>query len=95
MNKVGPGYYSYDGSLTTPTCNQVVTFIVMEKTIAISQEQVRNFERLLTNSSDSFTNLEFRIHQYFQRIFIKVSFSTVKQNPNSWKKFVKQIGEMI
>ena len=48
---VGPGYYSYDGSLTTPGCNQAVTFIIMEKAIAISQEQVRNIERLLAQTS--------------------------------------------
>ena len=51
LSKVGPGYYSYDGSLTTPGCNQVVTFIIMEKAIAISQEQVRNIEKLLAQTS--------------------------------------------
>jgi len=46
LSKVGPGYYSYDGSLTTPTCNQVVSWIVMEKTIGISQEQIDAFRGL-------------------------------------------------
>lgn len=46
LSQVGPGYYSYDGSLTTPTCNQVVTFIIMEKAIAISQEQIDAFRGL-------------------------------------------------
>ena len=41
LNEVGPGYYTYDGSLTTPTCNQVVTWVVMEKAIEISQNQVK------------------------------------------------------
>jgi len=49
LNKVGPGYYSYDGSLTTPGCNQVVTFIIMEKAIAISQEQIDAFKGLKYN----------------------------------------------
>ena len=40
IDAVGPSYYSYDGSLTTPTCNEVVSWYVMEGTIAISQEQV-------------------------------------------------------
>ena len=40
IDAVGPGYYTYDGSLTTPTCNEVVSWYVMEGTIAISQEQV-------------------------------------------------------
>jgi len=46
LSKVGPGYYSYDGSLTTPTCNQVVSWIVMEKAIGISQEQIDAFRGL-------------------------------------------------
>ena len=40
LDKVGPGYYAYPGSLTTPTCNQVVSWIVLEDTISISEEQV-------------------------------------------------------
>jgi len=42
----GYGYYSYDGSLTTPTCNEVVTWFVMENAIAISQEQIDAFRGL-------------------------------------------------
>ena len=41
IDAVGPGYYSYDGSLTTPTCNEVVSWRVMDKTIAISEDQVQ------------------------------------------------------
>ena len=40
LREVGPGYYTYDGSLTTPTCNEVVSWHMMQGTIAISQEQV-------------------------------------------------------
>ena len=40
IDAVGPSYYSYDGSLTTPACNEVVSWYVMEGTIVISQEQV-------------------------------------------------------
>jgi len=46
LNEVGPGYYTYDGSLTTPTCNQVVTWVVMEKAIEISQNQIDAFKDL-------------------------------------------------
>jgi len=46
LNMVGPGHYSYDGSLTTPTCNEVVSWFVMEKAIAISQEQIDAFRGL-------------------------------------------------
>ena len=40
LKRVGPGYYSYSGSLTTPPCSQAVTWIVMEETINIDEEQV-------------------------------------------------------
>ena len=33
--------YYYKGSLTTPECNEVVNWIVMENTISISEYQVR------------------------------------------------------
>jgi len=46
IDSVGPGYYTYDGSLTTPTCNEVVSWYVMEGTIAISQEQLDAFRGL-------------------------------------------------
>jgi len=46
LNEVGPGYYTYEGSLTTPTCNQVVTWVVMEKAIEISEKQLDAFRGL-------------------------------------------------
>lgn len=33
-------YYHYSGSLTTPTCNEVVTWNVMKKPIYVSSSQV-------------------------------------------------------
>jgi len=46
LKAVGPGYYNYDGSLTTPTCNEVVSWYVMEGAIAISQAQLDAFKGL-------------------------------------------------
>ena len=40
MENNGPAYYYYKGSLTTPGCNEVVNWIVMENTIPISEYQV-------------------------------------------------------
>lgn len=34
-------YYTYQGSLTTPNCEEVVTWIVMDTPIYITDEQVR------------------------------------------------------
>jgi carbonic anhydrase len=42
MDNNGPAYYYYKGSLTTPECNEVVNWIVMENTISISEYQVRH-----------------------------------------------------
>ena len=41
MDIHGPAHYYYKGSLTTPTCNEVVNWLVMENTIEISEHQVR------------------------------------------------------
>jgi len=46
LQEVGAGYYKYDGSLTTPTCNEVVSWHVMTGAIAISQEQLDAFRGL-------------------------------------------------
>lgn len=40
IREVGFGHYYYKGSLTTPTCNEQVFWIVMERSISISQLQV-------------------------------------------------------
>merc|ERR1712223_2085199 len=53
LKKVGPGYYSYPGSLTTPMCNQVVSWIVMEDTVSISEAQMEQFRQLLYDDQSS------------------------------------------
>ena len=33
-------YYKYDGSLTTPTCDEVVTWIIFSEPSSVSREQL-------------------------------------------------------
>lgn len=40
-------FYRYDGSLTTPGCNEVVIWTVFKKPIFISSQMVRSFARLI------------------------------------------------
>jgi carbonic anhydrase len=37
-------YYRYSGSLTTPPCNQVVSWIVMKTPLTVSKAQIKIFE---------------------------------------------------
>jgi len=39
-------YYRYNGSLTTPTCNQIVVWTVMQEPIPISEQQIEAFRGL-------------------------------------------------
>ncbi|XP_073952727.1 putative carbonic anhydrase 5 [Choristoneura fumiferana] len=39
-------FYTYHGSLTTPECQEVVTWIVMDKPIAISDNQYKYFSKI-------------------------------------------------
>jgi carbonic anhydrase len=39
-------YYYYEGSLTAPTCDEVVKWVLLDKTIKISEEQLLSLQEL-------------------------------------------------
>ena len=49
-------YYTYHGSLTTPQCQEAVTWIVMDKPIIISDTQVRKIIKKITHKKNSYKN---------------------------------------
>jgi carbonic anhydrase len=44
-------YFNYPGSLTTPPCSETVDWYVMKAPISVSEEQVEEFRRLLSDTS--------------------------------------------
>ena len=45
-------FYRYSGSLTTPSCNQVVVWTVLKETVPISEAQMESFRSLYNGHSD-------------------------------------------
>ena len=43
LSSIKPDFYSYSGSLTTPTCDEVVSWIVMKEVQYMSKEQLAYF----------------------------------------------------
>ncbi|XP_075976322.1 carbonic anhydrase 2-like [Anticarsia gemmatalis] len=51
-------YYTYHGSLTTPMCQEVVTWIVMDKPIYITDEQYKAFYNVDVGGSYNYRSLQ-------------------------------------
>ncbi|KAK3883751.1 hypothetical protein Pcinc_011946, partial [Petrolisthes cinctipes] len=49
-------FYRYEGSLTTPTCNEVVTWTVFDNAIPISEKQLRSFRALRDDRGGNIVN---------------------------------------
>lgn len=63
-------FFRYYGSLTTPSCDEVVVWTVFEKTIPISEEQLKYFQMPDSN---------FRPNQDINRRFV------LRNGPNAWQ----------
>lgn len=52
LNKVltGKPFYTYEGSLTTPDCDEIVTWIVFKNPMTLSKEQMSYYNDLIINS---------------------------------------------
>ncbi|XP_026471761.1 putative carbonic anhydrase 3 [Ctenocephalides felis] len=52
-------FYRYEGSLTTPTCDEVVLWTVFEHSLPISDEQLKIFQKTHT-TGDSYLKKNYR-----------------------------------
>src|SRR5262245_41808158 len=47
----GRGYYTFEGSLTTPPCSEDVTWLVLKQPVQVSAEEVAQFAKLYPNDA--------------------------------------------
>jgi carbonic anhydrase len=45
------GYYTFDGSLTTPPCSENVTWLVLKQPLAVSSAEIERFAKLYPNDA--------------------------------------------
>lgn len=54
-------YYTYPGSLTTPPCSEIVTWVVLQNQARITEEQFQAFRRILGNDFRPLQKLNDRV----------------------------------
>jgi carbonic anhydrase len=61
MLNLSKGYYAYDGSLTTPDCNEGVKWFILGRRATVSEAQIKDFEKHVgTPTNRALQNLEGR-----------------------------------
>ena len=45
------GYYTFEGSLTTPPCSESVTWYVLKQPVSVSKEEVARFSKLYRDNA--------------------------------------------
>ncbi|KAJ8961671.1 hypothetical protein NQ318_021269, partial [Aromia moschata] len=73
------GFYRYEGSLTTPDCNEGILWTVFTNTIPISPEQVRIFEEIRTNHNKALRQ-NYRSLQPINNRKVYVKISPIREN---------------
>jgi len=61
----GGGYYTYSGSLTTPPCSEIVTWLVFDTPIEASQDQINRFAPLLHDDYRPTNDLNGRVIRHY------------------------------
>lgn len=61
------GYFTYSGSLTTPPCSEIVTWIVFQDAIKISRYQLEMFRKLWDENGDNIVNNFRNVQPLFNR----------------------------
>lgn len=77
-------FFRYDGSLTTPTCNEVVTWTVFDNAVRISEAQMAVFRDLKFESGENLVN-NFRPPQTLANRKVLMSFSGAGSDASTMK----------
>ncbi|CAG4946248.1 unnamed protein product [Colias eurytheme] len=61
-------FYTYHGSLTTPMCQEVVTWIVMDKPLIISDTQYKQISRVDVGRIDNYRSLQVSDREVYRSV---------------------------
>lgn len=65
LSSVGGGYYHYSGSLTTPPCSEIVTWLFSEIVLKATPQQIAKFANIMTHNSRPIQPLHDRVLYYY------------------------------